>query len=118
EQRRTCALCRRHGYCRMKLGGGRANAGRPPLSSQGNFVMKILARIIEGTITATQEHVWVVVVSAAAGKNVEVGFRLRKDAVAYRNALLALRRESPNAMERHLEDVRREQRSHAVITYG
>jgi hypothetical protein len=58
-------------------------------------------RIVEGTIK--QGHVWIVIVS----KEVEVGFLKRADAVAYRNALHALRRESPTAMARHLEKVRK-----------
>jgi hypothetical protein len=73
-------------------------------------------RIIEG-ITAKQEHVWIVIVSAVEGEEVEVGFRTRTDAVAYRNALRALRRESSTAMDHHLEMVRRIQ-SRAVLTYG
>jgi len=73
-------------------------------------------RIVEG-ITAKQEHVWIVIVSAVEDKEIEVGFCTRADAVAYRNALLALRRESPTAMDHHLEMVRRIQ-SRAVLTYG
>jgi hypothetical protein len=65
-------------------------------------------KIVEGMIAATRERVSIVVINAG-GETIEVGFRLRKDAVAYRNSLLALRRHAPNAMERHLEMVRRAQ---------
>lgn len=69
-------------------------------------------RIIEGT-AVNGEHVWIV--RAVDGKELEVGFRTRTDAVAYRNACLALR-QFPSEMARHLEMVRRAQ--HAVITHG
>ena len=66
-------------------------------------------RIVE-RITAAHGHVWIVTVSAVDGEKVEVGFRARSDAVVYRNALLALRRETGlNGMERHLDMVRRAQ---------
>ena len=37
-------------------------------------------RIVEG-ITAKQEHVWIVIVSAVEDKEIEVGFCTRADAV-------------------------------------
>src|SRR5262249_36395593 len=63
-----------------------------------------IVRIVEG-ITANQEHVWIVIVGTAEGEKVEVHFRTRADAVSYRNALVALRRESPDGLERHLQKV-------------
>jgi hypothetical protein len=79
------------------------------------FTGGIVMRIVEG-ITAKQEHVWIVIVSRVEGKEIEVGFRTRTDAVAYRNALLTLRRHPP-AMDHHLEMVRHTQ-SRAAFTYG
>jgi hypothetical protein len=69
-------------------------------------------RIVERIIAAPEHVWWIVIVSAVDGEKVEIGFRTKSDAVAYRNALLALRRETGlNGLERHLDMVRRAQRS-------
>jgi len=69
-------------------------------------------KIVE-SITPTQEHVlWTVIVDAADGEKVEISFRTKADAITYRNSLVALRRETGlNGLERHLDMVRRTQRS-------
>jgi hypothetical protein len=70
-------------------------------------------KIIEA-IQATGDHVWIVIESAARGKEVETGFRTEAEAKSYRAALLAYR-QSPNRWV--LMSVERLRRS-ATITYG
>jgi len=69
-------------------------------------------KIVE-SITATSEHVlWIVIVNAADGEKVEISFRTKADAIAYRNSLATLRRETGvSGLERHLDMVRRAQSS-------
>jgi hypothetical protein len=65
-------------------------------------------KIVEG-FTVAQEPVWIVVVNAGKGKEIEVGFLSKADAVAYRNAVVALRRAtSPETMNRYVDEIRRE----------
>jgi len=70
-------------------------------------------KIIEG-ITATGNHVWIVIESAAKGKEVETGFRTYKEAHAYRSAVLAYRQLSDRRLLASVERLRRS----ATISYG
>jgi hypothetical protein len=70
-------------------------------------------KIIEG-ITATGDHVWIVIESAARGKEVETGFRTEAEAKSYRSALLAYKTNHDQRLLRSVERLRRS----ATITYG
>jgi len=70
-------------------------------------------KIIEG-IQATGDHVWIVIESAAEGKEVETGFPTKAEAKAYRAALLAYRKLPDRRLLMSVERLRRL----ATITYG
>jgi len=70
-------------------------------------------KIIEG-ITATGDHVWIVIESSAKGKEVETGFRTYKEAHAYRAAVFAYRQLPDRRLLNSVERLRRS----ATISYG